>query len=195
VREVIMIGNQVYLRILELSDIVTTQRWINDPEISEIMGYLPVKSLKQQEQWYQTLVNDNTRYVFAICLREKDQHIGNVALGNIDYVNRNAMFSIFIYDKQYRGRGLGLEATHLILDFAFDRLNLHKVYLRTSEEFAAAIKMYEKMGFVKEGVMREQSYFAGKYRDKILYSMLENEYRRHYQQNVSNRGSIQNEKK
>lgn len=173
-----MIGEKVYLRILERSDISTTQKWITDPEISAIMGYLPTKSLAQQEQWYDAILNDNTRYIFAICLIESSQHIGNVALGNIDYVSRNAMLSIFIYEKKQRRAGYGSEATRLILDFAFNRLNLHRVYLQTSSGFHGAIRMYESLGFVKEGILREHYYINGQYSDKIIYSILRQEYER-----------------
>lgn len=171
-----MIGEKVYLRILEASDIPTTQAWINDPEISEIMGYLPVKSQLQQKQWYEALINDQSRFVFAICLLESKEHIGNVALGNVDYVNRNAAVSIFIMKTGIRGNGYGTEAMRLILWFAFDRLNLHRVYLRTSPEFVAAVRMYESLGFVQEGILREHYFVRGKYRDKIIYSMLRSEY-------------------
>jgi RimJ/RimL family protein N-acetyltransferase len=168
--------SRVYLRILELSDISTTQQWINDPEISQIMGYLPVKSLKQQEKWYLSGVDDNSRYIFAICLRENETHIGNVGLGNIDYISRNAQLSIFIYDDKYRTQGYGTEATKLILDFAFNRLNMHKIYLRTSPHFKNAIAMYEKIGFVKEGVLRQHYFDNGKYTDKLMFSILQEEF-------------------
>jgi RimJ/RimL family protein N-acetyltransferase len=171
-----MIGERIYLRILERTDIPTTQKWINDSEMSAIMGYLPTKSLVNQEKWYDSLLNDNTRYIFAICFIENNEHIGNVALGKIDYVSRNAMFSIFIYEKKYRQNGYGSEATRLMLGFAFNRLNLHKVYLRTSPVFKDAIKMYERLGFVKEGILREHYYIDGQYSDKVLYSMLKREY-------------------
>ena len=171
-----MIGQRVYLRILEQSDLPTTQKWISDPEFSKIIGYLPTKSLKQQEQWYDTNLNDNSRYIFAICLRDNHEHIGNVALGRIDYVSRNAMYSIFIYEKDYRSKGYGSEATRLILDFGFKQLNLHKIYLQVSQDNDSAIRMYESLGFVWEGTQREHFYSDGKYVDKYVYSILKREY-------------------
>ena len=180
-----MIGERIYLRILEKTDIPTTQKWINDPEMSAIMGYLPTKSLLNQEKWYDSLVNDDTRYIFAICLIENNEHIGNVALGRIDYISRNAMYSIFIYEKKYRQNGYGSEATRQMLSFAFNRLNLHKVYLRTSPVFVDAIKMYERLGFVREGILREHHYDDGKYSDKIIYSMLKHEYEKNQLQKTA----------
>lgn len=171
-----MIGKNIYLRILEASDIKNTQKWINDPTISSIMGYLPIKPLVQQELWYTNLINDPSRIIFAICKIENNEHIGNIGLGKIDSISRNASYSIFISTKENRNSGFGTEATKLLLEFAFDRLNLHKVYLRTSPNFVEAIKMYQKLGFKQEGVLREQYYCEGKYYDKILFGILKQEF-------------------
>jgi RimJ/RimL family protein N-acetyltransferase len=168
--------DNIFLRILEYSDIETTQKWINDPEISDIMGYLPTKPLKQQEAWYSSIISDSSRYIFAICLNSSQEHIGNVALSNIDYISRNTQLSIFIYASKHRGLGYGREATELALEFAFNRLNMHKVYLRTSPHFSNAISMYKKIGFTQEGLLREHYYSNGKYIDKIIFSILRNEY-------------------
>ena len=169
-------GNTIYLRILEETDLEKTIAWINDPEISEIMGYLPVKSKTAQLNWYKSIDGDPSRYIFAICLNQTNEHIGNVGLGNIDYINSHCMFNIFIAQKENRSNGIGTEATKLALSFAFNQLNLNKVYLRTSERFISANKMYIKMGFVRDGVLREHYFTNGKYEDKILYSILRKEY-------------------
>ena len=102
-----MRSNSIYIRILEKSDIETTQKWINDPEISKIMGYLPVLSYENQLDWFDKIKNDKSRFIFAICLNENDKHIGNIGLGNIDYINRHCMLNIFIYCKEDRSKGIG----------------------------------------------------------------------------------------
>lgn len=166
----------IYIRILEETDIPTTTKWMNDVEISDIMGYLPTFNLYQQLEWFRRIGSDNTRYIFAICNSADNEHIGNVGLGNIDYISRHCMFNIFIYNLKDRHRGIGVEATELALEFAFNKLNMNKVYLRTSEKFAGAIRLYEKLGFIKEGVMRQHYYSNGEYQDKIMYSMLKSEF-------------------
>ena len=168
--------SKVYIRILEKDDIKTTSKWINTAEISDIMGYLPVMSLDSQYDYYDKLKNDKSRFVFAICLNNGDIHIGNIALGNVDYISRHAMFSIFIFEEMYRSGGLGTEATKLCLNFAFKQLNLNKVYLRVSPDSIKAINLYLKTGFIKEGVLRQHYYSDGKYQDKEIYSILRDEY-------------------
>jgi len=173
-----MEGKNVYLRILELSDIPRTQKWISDPDISENLGYLPVKSLYQQEQWYKSIANDNSRYIFTICLSQTDELIGIVGLGLINYISRNASISIFIYDKSYRGMGYGFEALKLLLKFAFESLNLHKVYARISKSNIQSVNIAKKLGFVQEGILREHYYSGGVYHDKISISLLRSEYKK-----------------
>ena len=171
-----MRSNSIYIRILEKSDIETTQKWINDPEISKIMGYLPVLSYENQLDWFDKIKNDKSRFIFAICLNENDKHIGNIGLGNIDYINRHCMLNIFIYCKEDRSKGIGSDATKLVLDFAFSRLNMNKVYLQTSNEYIEAIKMYEKIGFKRDGKLRQHAFYDGCYHDKIVFSILKSEY-------------------
>ncbi len=171
-----MKGNSVYIRVLEKTDIPRTAAWINDPVISDIMGYLPVMSLENQLSWFNSIMNDKSRFIFAVCRTDNHEHIGNVGLGNIDYVHRHCMFNIFLAETSDRSKGMGTEAARLAVEFAFFRLNMNKVHLRTSSRFPEALRMYEKLGFVKEGVLREHYFTEGKYEDKIIYSLLRKEY-------------------
>ena len=168
-------SKRTFLRVLEASDIQRTQAWINQPEIGEIMGYLP-RSLQHQEEWFSTVTRDSTKFIFAICRIDTKEHIGNVALGRIDYINRNAMLSIFIARESERGNGAGSEALTGILDFAFFRLNLHRVYLQTSLAYPGAVAFYEKHGFSKEGVLRQQTFHFGTFHDKHIYGILREEF-------------------
>jgi len=110
-------------------------------------------------------------------LKDDNSHIGNIGLGNIDYVNRHCMLNVFIADKTYRHKGLGYDSVIAALDFAFLRLNMNKVWLQTSERYTGAIALYSKIGFKQEGVLRQHYFSNGKYEDKIIYSILSGEYR------------------
>ena len=180
--------SDIYLRKFEEKDLETSYKYINDAEINEIMGYLPV-SYEEQVNWYKSTIGNNSKFIFAICTKNNDEYIGNVGLGKIDYIHRNAMLSIFIWNKKLRNKGLGTKAVELALDFAFNRLNLHKVTVQTSVAYPplggckasciegfGVISFYQKLGFIKEGILREQNYKYGKYIDKYLLGILKNEY-------------------
>lgn len=170
-----MKGQKLYLRILEESDLVRTHAWINDPVIGEIMGLMP-SSYKSQVDWFAKATGDPTRYIFAICLNGTGEHIGNVAVTHIDSIHRHGLFSIFIHDEKHRRSGNGTEATRLLLDFAFGRLNLNKVHLKMSDEYVEARAMYESLGFTRDGVLIEHEFRDGVYHDKVIYSILKRNY-------------------
>lgn len=167
--------NEIVLRKLELEDIARTTSWLAQTEIGEIMGYLP-QSQSHQIEWFKRTLQDDTRHIFAICDRS-GVHIGNIALGNINWIDRNASLSLFIASAEHRGKGYGGLSVSLILQFAFQRLNLHRVYLRTSEKNLSAIQFWTNCGFVREGTLRQHKFESGSYENKILFSILHDEYR------------------
>lgn len=169
-------GKNCYLRILEEEDLERTHQWLNKIEIMEAISInIPTSKLKQKK-WFERLISDNSKIVFAICLNENDEHIGNTSLGEIDFINRNARFSIFINSESARGKGIGTEATNLTLLYGFNYLNLHKIYLKTTSDNIGATKMYEKIGFQQEGILKEHEFKNGKYVDKLLYGIIVNNF-------------------
>lgn len=96
---------------------------------------------------------------------------------SVDQGNRSARYAIGIFDPVYWNRGLGTEATRLVLWFAFEELKLHRVDLRVLAFNKRAIACYEKCGFVREGLMRESVLIGGEWQSDVLMSVLEHEYR------------------
>jgi hypothetical protein len=71
----LMHAKDIYLRAIDRKDIEQNTIWINSEYVSDIMGYLPVMSFSQQIEWFEKLQNDNSRYIFAICLKDNDTYI------------------------------------------------------------------------------------------------------------------------
>jgi RimJ/RimL family protein N-acetyltransferase len=113
----------------------------------------------------------------AICEENTHEVIGATNLLNIDYISRNAEFSIMIGEKKHQGKGIGTLATRKMLNYAFDHLNLHRIYLRVLIRNKTAISVYEKCGFVKEGIARQSVFKNGRYHDQLLMSILSTEYK------------------
>ena len=82
-----------------------------------------------------------------------------------------------IGDKQYWNRGYGSDAMRVLLRLAFDKLNLHRIWLHVYDYNPRAIASYEKCGFKREGVLREQRFYGGKHHDIVVMGILEDEYR------------------
>ena len=88
---------------------------------------------------------------------------------------RSCSFAILMANKE-KGKGYGFEASKILLSHAFLNLNLHRVYLVVVEWNKPAIKMYEKLGFQRDGVLRDAFWARGKYHKLLYYSVLRNEF-------------------
>jgi len=93
--------------------------------------------------------------VFHLRTLEDDRLIGFVAIDTIEWNNQVGLLAIGIGEPDYRGRGYGADALRLILRYAFDELNLHRVGLDVIANNAQAIQAYERVGFKQEGIQRD----------------------------------------
>jgi RimJ/RimL family protein N-acetyltransferase len=105
------------------------------------------------------------------------RYIGGVRLHSISWADRRARLAIGIFDRRFWSRGYGTEAIRLLLRHGFDDLGLHRVDLIVLEFNARAIRCYEKCGFVREGVLRDNAYIAGAWHADLLMAVLEHEFR------------------
>jgi UDP-4-amino-4,6-dideoxy-N-acetyl-beta-L-altrosamine N-acetyltransferase len=152
----------------------TLFKWVNDKEIIDNSNnYKPVHEL-MHETWYANLAKDKSRFVFSINL--DNVLIGTCQLYNVDMINSNAEIQIRIGDTEKRGRGYGGLALKELLNFAFNSLNIHKVYLFVFHINDSAIHLYKKNGFCTDGILRQHSFINGKYLDLICMSLLYKEW-------------------
>jgi RimJ/RimL family protein N-acetyltransferase len=169
---------RVYLRALELSDVDQLVKWRNDLAVTTSLGgntYF-VSNLRETEWVKNAILNDDKNIRLAICLKDNDQYIGNVNLTSINWINRSAEFSIMIGEKNQWRKGYGTEATSLILTYAFEEINLHRVYLTVRDDNKSAITLYEQIGFQHEGILRQSIYKNNRYIDLYIFSILKTEF-------------------
>lgn len=169
-----LVGELVYLRRLERGDISDRYfQWFNDAEVTRYMvnGAIPNRP-EEMESFFERMSRSTNDVVFAIVDRATEQHIGNTAIHNIDWIRRLGEFGIIVGEKEYWGKGYGTEATRLLVGFAFDRLNLNRVWLGVNAEHRAAIRAYEKVGFQIEGRLRQEMYRNGAYADRLIMAIL-----------------------
>lgn len=171
-------GKQIYLRPLEVEDAKLYEKWVNDVEVKKYYDIPRPSNYAIAEDFIKNLYKSTDRYVImGIVVKKNNRLIGYTHLSNINYVDSNCMFAILIGEKEYWGKGLGTEATNLTIAYAFDILNMNKVWLNVHAPNVGGIKAYEKAGFVKEGLKRQDKYYAGKWHDTILMSILQSEWR------------------
>lgn len=166
-------GKNIYLRSITYDDTDNIIRWRNHESVKRNFIYQEVFTKESHEQWLQTKVETGQVVQMIIYIGNDNLPVGSVYLRDIDTVNRKAEYGIFIGEEQAQGKGIGTEAAHLMLDIAFEKLKLHKVYLRVFEENIAAWKSYEKAGFEKEALLRDDVCINGIYKNIILMGKLE----------------------
>jgi RimJ/RimL family protein N-acetyltransferase len=113
---------------------------------------------------------------FHLRTLEDDCLIGFVVLHSIGWSNQSAMLTIGIGDPAYRSRGYGRDALRLILNYAFNELNLYRVGLTVMAYNAAAIRAYERAGFTREGAARSAVQRAGARHDLLYFGILRDEW-------------------
>lgn len=113
---------------------------------------------------------------FHLRTLQEDKFIGFVVLHSIKWASQTAELAIAIGLPEYRGKGYGQDALRLILNYAFAELNLYRVGLTVLAYNAAAIKSYERVGFVLEGAKRQMVCREGQRHDLLIYGILRDEW-------------------
>ncbi len=160
----------VDLRPLEPAHAETMLRWMLDPEVAENVGLRSTPTLARTLDW---IAKDS---VDARAIFHGGEHIGNVVLDQLDTHLQTARISIYIGESSARGKGLAAEALRLALARGFAHHHLHRIWLTVHERNAAAIALYEHVGFQREGVLREDFLLRGERMNAILMSILRREF-------------------
>lgn len=169
-------GERVYLRPFEKEDYQLIHKALMNPEIRKMTGNQQYLSLPSIEKAYDNFALDRNRIDLVIALQETNEPIGDLSLLSVDHLNRNASVRIALHEDQYFGKGYGTEALSLILSHGFNTLNLYRIGLNVYDYNARGQKSYEKLGFKKEGVIRGEIFYDGKYHDNILMGVLAEEF-------------------
>lgn len=172
-------GNRVKLTAIEEEDIKTIASWYSDADFLRYFDKVPAcpKTEQQLTEWINKCQTSNNCFPFAIRSVEDNRTIGYIELDNVQWWNGVANLGIGIGSKGQRGKGYGREAMELLLEFAFNEINLHRVQLNVFSYNERAIMLYEKVGFQREGCYREFVHKDGQYFDMYLYSILSHEWK------------------
>ncbi|WP_375106486.1 GNAT family N-acetyltransferase [Lysinibacillus fusiformis] len=168
-------GQKVYLREISVNDSESIEKCFQNEEIMYMTG---TRNLLTKEQIKEAIYRfkEDSRYDFAICLVDNDQVIGDLAIMEVDLDNKKAMFRIALHGLEDCGRGLGSEAVQLAQKFTFEELCLNRLELQVYSHNIRGIKSYEKVGFKKEGVLRQALFMNNAFSDEIIMSILLEEY-------------------
>ncbi|CAN0505322.1 unnamed protein product, partial [Phaeothamnion confervicola] len=154
-------GEKVTLRPFTEEQSLQYLAWVNDSEMARfVTRSLPV-TLSEHRRWYESAVTRSDAVFFSVTCNETQRYLGNVWLWGVHPQHRSAELRILLGDDSCRGKGYGTEACRLLLKFAFESLNLNKVFLYVLAGNPAARRTFEKAGFVAEGVMPQEYFLEG----------------------------------
>jgi len=168
-------GTKIYLRAAEHEDKTIWAALENHPDPREYMFHALPTSPEEQFAIMEKSKADHNTILFTICERETNEPIGVAAFYRIDWIGRMAIYYIGIAQKENWSKGFGTEATNVMIDYAFDTLNLNRIQLHVFTENARAVKSYEKCGFKIEGTLRQAMYHKGVYCDFYVMGILKSD--------------------
>ena len=167
---------KISIRKFERIDIPKKVEWINNPENNQFLHYdIPI-SVEGTEKWFDSHEGETTR--FDAVIEADSVPVGTIGLLEIDRKNSKAEYYIAMGETEYKGKGVAKEASRLILSYGFEELGLNRIYLFTEVENVAAQKLFERVGFAREGVIRQDIVSHGKYVDRIAYGFLREDWSR-----------------
>ena len=118
---------------------------------------------------------DSNTISLAVCRKEDDEFVGTTGLYDLQWVMRSASFRVFIGDKLSWDRGIGTDCARLMLRYGFDKLNLNRIWLGVNAANERAVRAYEKAGFVREGLLRQEQFRNARYYDVVRMAVLRDE--------------------
>ncbi|MFJ5547587.1 GNAT family N-acetyltransferase [Streptomyces sp. NPDC093225] len=173
-------GKAVQLRPVTAEDVPALLPMFLDPEATRLTGSHGDHPADPEglRAWYGSRGDQDDRLDLAVVDRASDRVVGEAVLNDWDPDNESCGFRISLVPAAL-GRGLGTEATRLIVGHAFEGLGLHRVSLEVYAFNPRARRAYEKVGFVAEGVLRHALLWEGERVDATVMSVLAPEWARH----------------
>jgi len=172
-------NEKVLLRPVARKDAPLFVKWLNDPEIIQnLLIFLPLTEIAE-EKWIEKISLSENDTVFVIEKKMPDDKavpIGVCGLHGISWKDRYGVFGIFIGDKDYWRKGLGLAAGNLLIRYGFEQLNLNRISSSVLDFNEASQGLHEKLGFEVEGERRQAIFKNGRYADEFILGLLKEEW-------------------
>lgn len=163
------------LRKLEEKDVPLICEWMKDPKVNCFFRFDAGNVTQDTVRAFVRQAQDTDENLHLACVNDGDEYLGTISLKHIDRQDSTAEYAVS-FRTAAQGTGAAAFATRSILHIAFEELGLEKVYLNVLADNARAIRFYEKMGFVREGLSRSAIVVKGERRDLCWYGILKGEY-------------------
>jgi len=167
-----LIGKKIYLRPATAEDIANYQYWFLQSEPQFMSCHpLPFLTVAEASEQYKKIEKSENKQKFAIVDKETNTMTGVISFFNFNHLNRSAELGILI-DPDTRKKGYATDAMRLLIKYLFLYRGLNKVYAETADFNNGTIKLLEKIGFKKDGTLRNHHFYNGEFHNKLVYSFL-----------------------
>ena len=172
-----LIDPQVYLAPLDEDCLEQVLAWKSDVQLArQLVAVETTMTIQDVHDWYKRTVLDAQQVLFGVFQVGSNNFIGIARLMFIDALHKTAELGIYLGNAEMRGHGLGRETVKHLIDYAFNRLKLERLYLRVLATNTAALRCYTACGFQLEGTWREHVVVDGKRCDMVLMGLLQREF-------------------
>ncbi|MCP4631872.1 MAG: GNAT family N-acetyltransferase [candidate division Zixibacteria bacterium] len=127
------------------------------------------------ESYFRDELRNKNRRLYKVVRIKKPVPLGKIAVFNSNPRNQSCEIGYY-FDNKYRGKGYGFKAISLLLNYLFDQMNYNKVYAQTGSYNKASVALLEKLGFTREGVLREHHFINGKAYDDYIFGLFREEW-------------------
>ena len=174
-----LLGKTIYLRPIQLTDVSKKYvDWLNDPAVNQFLETrYSVQTLESITGFVADRVNNPDELLFAICAKDKDEHIGNIKLGPICRLHKRAQVSLFIGDKDYWNKGIASDAIAAITRYGFEQQALNYIFAGSYASNIGSIKAFERCGYRHHGLLPEYYLVDGKPIDLVYVGITATEFR------------------
>ena len=170
-------GEKVYLKLIEEKDMQQRAEWINDVGIQATLNYDIPTSVDKTKAWFHKIVLDNSRREFSIFTIDGDKYIGFCGIFNIQVPVMKGELHCVIGNKDYQHGGYGTDAYRILTNYGFRELGLNRIYGYQLTHNIAAHRVVEKLGWKREGILRQDVFSHGECHDVYVVGILREDWK------------------
>jgi RimJ/RimL family protein N-acetyltransferase len=170
-RVVFLRGKKTILRPPAESDLPRIVRWINDPEVRRLISNIYPQTEEEEKEWLKNLGKKKPSDIVLLIETTEGRPIGLMGIHQVNWVDRTATTGAVLGEKDTWGKGYGSDAKMQLLKYAFDMLNLRKIFSRAIAFNERSVRYSLKCGYEREAVLRERFFRDGRYWDEIILSI------------------------
>ncbi|MBI4160804.1 MAG: GNAT family N-acetyltransferase [Candidatus Yanofskybacteria bacterium] len=163
--------NTLKMRPLKLADADHIITWVNDPDVVKNLQHFNKKFTKKDElEYVKKILKSKNDFVFSF-FNKSGKYVGQGGIHQISWENKLGRLSLII-KREHWNKGYAQEIIPALIHYAFKKLGLHKIWLMHWKENKKAEHLYKKLGFKKEGVLKDEYFWQGKYHDMTRMAVI-----------------------